>query len=170
MDPGLTELGLRQAQAVADALLTADDRTRPTRILSSPLRRCRETAAPFSTRGNLPVTVEPAVAEIPTPPGLAAAERAPWLRAAMAGDWSAMRGIDGLAWRRGVVEALLRAGGAAVFTHFVAINAAVTAATGVSCVLACRPAPVSVTVLRVDNGRLHLEALGVELEAAGRVL
>ena len=169
-DPGLTDLGRSQAEAAAAWLAAPDLGAPPSRVVSSPLRRCRETAAPFARLAGLPVSIEPAVAEIPTPPHLVGPSRAPWLRGAMGGDWAAMQGIDGAAWRRSVVDALLRMEGAAVFTHFVAINAAVSAAQGSAGVLAVRPQPGSITTLRIEGGRLHVVRLGQELAGEGRVL
>lgn len=169
-DPGLTDLGRRQAEAAAVWLNRPDLGSAPRRILSSPLRRCQETAAVFAQCSGLPVTLAPAVAEVPTPPGLSGAERGPWLRDAMAGEWSTMEGIDGLAWRRSVAEALLEAQDTAVFTHFVAINAAVATALQSAAVLTFRPAPGSVTTLRIEGGRLHVERLGHEIDGEGRVL
>ena len=56
-DPGLTELGHRQA-----AELVADPGERwPGALLSSPLRRARETAAPLARRLGATVRVEPRV-------------------------------------------------------------------------------------------------------------
>ena len=53
---------------------------RPTRVVSSPLRRCRETAQPLADALGVEVEVDPLVGEIPTPKALSHAERGPWLR------------------------------------------------------------------------------------------
>src|SRR5580704_15961400 len=47
-DPGLDELGRAQARKAAEALLALPPEQRPTRVVSSPLRRCQETARPFA--------------------------------------------------------------------------------------------------------------------------
>ncbi|CAN5322303.1 histidine phosphatase family protein [soil metagenome] len=169
-DPGLSPAGMLEAQAAAQALSALPAGERPTRVLTSPLRRCRETAAPFAALLGVDPVVEPAVAEIATPEGVVGEDRAPWLRKAMGGTWGGVEGLDGEAWRAAVVAALLQAEGAAVFTHFVAINAAVTAALRSPDVLAFKPAPGSVTTLRVQDGGLHLLKLGAALPEAGRVL
>ena len=44
-DPGLDDTGKAQAEAAAKALLALPPQLRPVRVVSSPLRRCRETAA-----------------------------------------------------------------------------------------------------------------------------
>ena len=163
-DPGLSELGRAQAEAVVH-ILAADP---PARLLTSPLRRCRETAAPSAVRWGLEPALAPQVAEVPTPSDMPDADRGAWLTAAFVGSWSDIPGGDYGAWRDGVAEFLLGCGGAVVFTHFVAINAAVAAATGNPRVGVFRPGNASVTVLETDGVRLRLVELGAE--AQGRVL
>lgn len=58
-DPGLSPVGLRQAEALAH-WLAAD---RIDALYSSPMRRARETAAPLADRLGLKVTTEPDIAE-----------------------------------------------------------------------------------------------------------
>jgi broad specificity phosphatase PhoE len=55
-----------------------------------------------------------------------------------------------------VAEAVARHDGAAIFTHFVAINAAVSAATGDDRVLSFQPGHASITVFEVEDGKLRL--------------
>ncbi len=45
-DPGLDAAGLDQARAARDWLLSRPEAERPRLVVSSPLRRCRETAVP----------------------------------------------------------------------------------------------------------------------------
>ena len=45
-DPGLDELGYSQARQAAKTLLALPPELRPVRVVSSPLRRCQETARP----------------------------------------------------------------------------------------------------------------------------
>jgi len=58
-DPGLSEVGRRQAEALADWLGAEPFDA----IYSSPMRRARETAAPLADRLGLKVTAEPDIAE-----------------------------------------------------------------------------------------------------------
>jgi broad specificity phosphatase PhoE len=167
-DPGLSSQGLVQAEAAAETLMAVSGAVRPQRAITSPMRRCRETAAAFSKRSGLVATVDARVAEVPTPPGIAPEARASWLRSAMAGTWAQVEGIDAAAWREEVAEAIRSMQGAVVFTHFLAINAAVSCAMGSDRVLAFRPAPASITTLRIADGALELVSLGRDLE--GRVL
>jgi broad specificity phosphatase PhoE len=168
-DPGLDEVGRAQAEKVAQWLIQRPDDQRPRCVVSSPLRRCRETAEPFAQGLGLTIEIDRAVGEIPTPAGLSASDRPAWLREAMGGDWSGIKGdIDYAAWRDGVVGALVRHAGAAVFSHFVAINAALSALAQDPRVIVFRPDHTSVTVLLAGPEGLSLVERGAE--AATRVL
>jgi broad specificity phosphatase PhoE len=168
-DPGLDEAGKAQAETAADALMALAPDVRPTRVYSSPLRRCRETAQPFAARIGAEVVIEARFGEIPTPGTLSLAERSPWLRAAFQGRWAEIRGdIDYLAWAKAVGEAATEVAPAAVFSHFVAINAALCCATGEERVMTFRPDHASITTFAVENGRLRLIERGPE--AATQVL
>lgn len=162
-DPGLDETGRAQALAARDRLLALPQAERPTRVVSSPLRRCRETAQPTAEALGVDVEIDPAVGEIPTPGGLAQAERPAWLRQAFGGAWGEIEGdIDYEAWRRAAPASLVGRGGTAVFSHFVAINAVVSTLEGVDQVVLFRPDHASITVLESDGARLALVARGAE--------
>ncbi|HYW04798.1 MAG TPA: histidine phosphatase family protein [Gammaproteobacteria bacterium] len=158
-DPGLDATGREQARQTARHLRGLG----PLDLVSSPLARARETADALAGLWHASVRIEPRVGEIPSPePGLA--ERARWLRRVMAGRW---RDLDhGLHdWRDGVVSALADlATDSVVFTHFVAINAAVGVATGDDGVVLFRPDNASVTVLENASGVLTLVEKGREAE------
>jgi broad specificity phosphatase PhoE len=162
-DPGLDATGAEQARAVAEALLALPASERPNRVVSSPLRRCRETAQPLADALGVAVEIDPRVGEIPTPASLAAEARPGWLRQAFQGKWSEIQGdLDYVAWTREVAEGVASHPRAAVFSHFVALNAAVSAATGGEAVAAFRPDHVSVTVFDLVDGALILVDKGRE--------
>jgi broad specificity phosphatase PhoE len=162
-DPGLDETGRGQAAAARDWLLALPDDARPTRVVSSPLRRCRETAEPTALALGVSTEIDPVVGEIPTPKALSLAERGPWLRQAFQGTWDEIAGdLDYDGWRRDIVASLLRRGDTAVFSHYVAINAVVSELTGDARVLAFRPDHTSITVLETDGARLTLVEKGRE--------
>ncbi len=168
-DPGLDAVGQAQAEAAAKALLALPQGQRPTRVVSSPLRRCRETAAPFAAAIGASVEIDPAVGEIPTPGGLAPEARGPWLRKAFTGRWADIEGdLDYEAWRAKVVAAAAAHPDTAVFSHFVAINALVTALAGEPQVIAFRPDHCSISVFELADGALKLIERGPE--AATQVL
>jgi len=168
-DPGLDQAGQAQAKAAAEALMALPEAERPLRVFSSPLRRCRETAQPYADALGVTLEIDARFGEIPSPAALAEDERGPWLRDAFQKRWPQIEGdIDYDAWRKTVGAALAEVPGAAVFSHFVAINAAMSCITGDDKVLSFRPDHASITVLDVSDGRLTLVERGPE--AATQVL
>ncbi|WP_165186817.1 histidine phosphatase family protein [Caulobacter soli] len=162
-DPGLDPVGAEQARAVARTLMALPEAERPSRVVSSPLRRCRETAQPLADALGVAIEIDPRVGEIPTPAALDAEARPGWLRRAFEGKWSDIQGdLDYVAWTRTVADAVAAYPGAAVFSHFVALNAAVSAATGGEIVAAFRPDHVSVTTFDRVDGALILVDKGQE--------
>ena len=156
-DAGLDDVGLAQAEAMAERLAPLG----PLAIVVSPLRRTRETAAPLERRWSA-ARVEPAVGEIPTPSGVPFASRGPWLRGVMTRKWSqvepALR-----QWRDRVLTALATLpASTVVVSHYVAINAAVGAATADDRVISFSPDHCSVTVVDVEAGHLRLVDRGAE--------
>jgi broad specificity phosphatase PhoE len=159
-DPGLDEFGQRQAVAVAKRLAQHG----PLPILTSPLRRCQETAVPLATTWKVVPRIEPAVAEIPSPDGVAMADRIEWLREAMRGAWADLDGRY-VAYRDLVVSTLVAmSGDAVVFSHFVAINVAIGSATGDDRLVVRSLDNCSVTVVDVVEGALQLVESGHEAD------
>lgn len=162
-DPGLDATGQAQANAARDWLLSRPPAERPTLVVSSPLRRCQETAQPTADALGVTLEIDRAVGEIPTPKTLSHAERPEWLRAAMQGTWGAIEGdLDYETWRRDIVASLVARGNTAVFSHYVAINGAVSKLLGVDQVLAFRPDHTSITILETDGRTLTLVEKGAE--------
>lgn len=165
-DPGLDAVGLEQARAVAREIMSLPLASRPGRVVSSPLRRCRETAAPLAEALGVEIEIDRRVGEIPTPQALSALERPDWLRSAFSGRWAEIAGdLDYAGWARSVASALLAHDGAAVFSHFVALNAAVATATGQEQVVVFRPDHCSRTVFQADGDRLILVEKGREAQS-----
>jgi broad specificity phosphatase PhoE len=158
VDPGLDDLGRAQAEAMADLVAPRG----PLPILVSPLRRCRETAAPLERRWAAMSAVDPAVGEIPSPPDVPLRERTSWLREAMTGTWADI-GVDYARWRDSVVARLLAIDvDTVVVSHFVAINAAIGAATGSDQTVIAALDNCSLTIMDVIDGRLILVEQGFE--------
>ena len=168
-DPGLDETGRAQALAARDWLLSRPAGERPERVVSSPLKRCRETAQPTADGLGVTVEIDPLVGEIPTPAALHPTERPSWLRQVFQGTWGEIEGdLDYDAWRREMVASLRARGDTAVFSHYVAINAVVSHLLGDDRVLSFRPDHTSITVLETDGADLVLVEKG--REAATSVL
>ncbi|HEY7626713.1 MAG TPA: histidine phosphatase family protein [Ilumatobacteraceae bacterium] len=159
-DPGLDDVGKLQARAVAERLNPVG----PLPIITSPFRRCRATAVPLASLWNVDAPVVDAVGEIPSPEGVDMADRVDWLRAAMAGTWSDL-GARYVGYRDGVVTALVGLGGdTVVFSHFIAINAAIGAALGDDRLVVRSLDNCSVTVVDVVAGALQLVESGHEAD------
>ena len=154
-DAGLGDEGRRQAEAAVAALADVG----PLPVVTSPMRRTRETAAAFERAWGVGAAVDPAVGEIPSPVDDLGA-RSAWLAGAMAGRWSELD-PSYVAWRDAVVGALLGLrDDTVVVTHYVAINAAVGAAAGDDRVVCFSPDNCSVTTLESDGRVLRVVALG----------
>jgi len=156
-DPGLDDLGRRQARETAAALAPKG----PLPIHSSPFARARQTAAALADLWEVEVAIEPRVAEIPFPT-TDLAERRAWLRRAMAGGWSSLD-EQLRSWRRDLVDCVARLDrDCVVFCHFIAINVAAGAAQGDDRLVVFQPDHASVTVFSNDGGKLRLLEFGRE--------
>lgn len=156
LNPGLTELGARQAGDAAETLARAGAK----RAITSPLQRSRETAAPFEKLMETHARIEPAIGEIITPPGIE--DRGAWLKSVMAGGWAGL-GPAFDDWRAGVMGALDKLPDeTAVFSHFIAINVAVGMLTGDDRVVIFKPAHCSITRLTRRGGKLEIAEFGAE--------
>lgn len=163
-DPGLSDKGRVQAEAVARDIEARVGRKLP--LISSPLRRCRETSDPLAAMWSATPRIETRVGEIPSPIEDLKA-RGKWLRTFMSGTWAeglkTQGHLDLNAWRQGVAEALIALSeDTVIFSHFVAINAATSAATNDDRVLSFWPDNCSVTVFETDGKTLKLLESGLE--------
>ncbi len=163
-DPALSPQGIAQAQETARRILTLAKE--PLTILSSPLRRCRETAQALASLWNMPILVEPRVAEVPAPRGHPSG-REDWVAWLMEATWAEVdrRGgsIDGeypsriAAWRRGVCEAVLDCPhDTVIYTHFVPINVLAAHALQDERVTCFRPSHASITTFERNGSLLRL--------------
>jgi broad specificity phosphatase PhoE len=162
-DPGLDDVGRSQAEIMAQGLVALG----PLPLVTSPLRRTRETAAPLERLWSVTARVEPRIAEIPAPvEGLA--ERAEWLSTVMQQRWGALDPAL-QAWRQALLETL---GGyredSVLVSHFIAINVAIGHARGDDRVVCFRPENASCTVIETDGAAFRVIEQGAE--GASRVL
>lgn len=162
-DPGLDDAGRAQAEAARDYLMSLPAAQRPTKVVSSPLKRCRETAMPTAQALGVEIEIDPFVGEIPTPKALSAEERPAWLREVFGGRWVEAKGdLDYDIWRGQVAASLVARGGTAVFSHYVAINAVMSLLADDDRVLVFRPDHTSISTLQTDGTTLSLVERGRE--------
>jgi broad specificity phosphatase PhoE len=158
MDPGLDDLGRSQAVAVAETLRSLG----PLRVLSSPLARTQQTAAPLAKLWGTAPLIEDAVAEIPSPKGMTLEARVAWLRKLMAGSWRDVS-PELAAWREHCIATVAAiAQDTVIFSHYVAINVVAGAALGDDRVVVFSPDNCSVTVFETDGAALRLVEKGNE--------
>ena len=159
LDPGLSPVGQEQADRVA-ASIAAGPRLP---IVTSPLRRTRETARPLESTWGVAATPDTGVSEIPWPSD-DLEERGRFLQEAIRGRWADLSDVY-RDWRAQVL-ATLRAmpDDTVVFTHLIAINVAVGAATGDDRLLISHVGNCSCTVVDVDGAAIELAEVGVEAD------
>jgi|694.fasta_scaffold20289_7 broad specificity phosphatase PhoE len=163
-DPVLDELGQQQAVDVAHLLVGLG----PLPVYSSPLRRCQETSGPLSALWKTTPTIEPRVAEIPSPVGVALEERVEWLRGAMAGTWTQLGISDGdiyTQYRRDLLDTLFALShDAVIFSHFIAINVVIGEALSDDRLVVKSLDNCSVTTVVVHDGKFTIEEMGREAD------
>lgn len=156
LDPGLDLTGQRQAEATAEFLRGSN----VGRLVVSPLRRTRETAAPLADVLGLPPELREEVAEV-FDPAMPAAERKAMIGPFMAGRWTDQP--ESLqAWRKRVVRTLIELGitsstaghDVVVVSHYIAIGVAIGLALSDDRVVPMPIANCSITIL--EAGRLGL--------------
>lgn len=160
-DPGLSDAGRHQAIGAARVLAALGQLA----IVSSPMKRCRETAAPFEAMSGAPARIDASVSEVVAPSGVS--DRRAWLRETFPWDQGAQRRkwweVDPalIAWRDSVASfALGLKQDTAVFSHFIAINALASVALRSDDTIVCTPGYASVTEFDIHNGALELVRIG----------
>jgi broad specificity phosphatase PhoE len=163
LDPGLSETGRQQAERAASALASLDTR----HLLTSPLRRARETADPLASRWGVSPLVAPAFGEIPSPTD-DLAERTAWLGSFMRGTWDGASPLL-MSWRASVLRGLhALPDDAVVFSHFIAINVIVGEANNDRRVVCFHPDNASRTVVDVADGSVRVHELGHQADTVVR--
>jgi broad specificity phosphatase PhoE len=155
-DPGLDQVGKSQAERAAAALMKVGAR----RLICSPLRRARETAAPIAAALGVTPEIREEVAEV-FDPGMSVDARGKMLIPLLSGKWSE-QAAELRQWRERVLEALVGLGreNAIVVSHFVAISAAIGVSTEDDRVSPCALANASITTMEVIDGKLSLRRPG----------
>lgn len=158
LDPGLAEIGQRQAKTTAEAMISK----RVTRLVVSPLRRTRETAEPIAGAFGLNAEVREEVAEV-FAPDMPIEQRTAMIGPFMAGRWSDQP-AELQAWRRRVVDTLIQLGletsaadgDLVVVSHYIAIGVAIGEALGDDRVVPVAMANCAITTIDAGHGGLTL--------------
>ncbi|MBU1194513.1 MAG: histidine phosphatase family protein [Proteobacteria bacterium] len=157
IDPGLSALGRQQAQEAAKILALAG----PVQILSSPMARALETARPLCELWQTEPVVELRVAEIPSPTE-DLGQRTEWLHKIMQDKWPNL-GSDLQRWRRRIIDTVEElTEDTVIFSHFIAINVLVGAATDNDLLVNFFPDNASITIFEVYHNHIHLVERGKE--------
>jgi broad specificity phosphatase PhoE len=144
-DPPLDDTGVQEAAAMAAAIGGA---ARP--LLSSPLRRARETAGALEALWGVTAQVEPRIGEVVAPDEFDVTTRVNWLRGFLSGTYTDA-GDEYRKWRDTVLDALRALpDGAVVVSHFVAINVAIGKALGEDRVVCQAVGNCSRTTIDID--------------------
>lgn len=168
-DPPLDDIGQEQAYALVKEMNAIVDGPLP--ILTSPLRRCQETAAPLARAWQRQAEIDHRLRELPSSPRLDLSSRLGWLRRVMGGDWPSLEldpdsaGTDFLAWRSGILSLLIETAWSTdvvMVSHFIAINVAHGKAEGHNRVVGFQPDNCSITVFEVDRAGLSCVSKGRE--------
>ncbi|WP_300302516.1 histidine phosphatase family protein [Ferrovibrio sp.] len=166
-DPSLSDEG---KEAAVDLALQLEG-LGPIPIYTSPMERARETALPLANRWGVIPEVSAAFSEIPTPPEIAQQgikARGPWLQQLAGQRYPAQPPII-RAWREGLIGMLKSCrSDTIVFTHFMVINAALSAALNDDRMVTSHPDFCSCTVVESTSRGLNLLSRGPE--AATKVL
>ncbi|MEL7312927.1 MAG: phosphoglycerate mutase family protein [Pseudomonadota bacterium] len=160
-DPRLSSLGREQAQSAATDLRT--QLPPDVDVLTSPMLRAQETAAPLAQVLNNTPIVDARFREVPAP--VPFAERATWIREFFSQSWQ-VQPEPLHQWRAAILDALHGlTQPTVVFTHFVVVNTVVAAINNDDRTLIFRPDYTSTTRLVLDDDSLRLTSLGAERQS-----
>jgi len=162
-DPGLSELGRKQAEAVANELAKIG----PIPVYSSPLARAQETSLPLAQLWNCEPIIEDRVAELPNPDfdysDSGPKHRKEWLKLVLNDQWPKLS-QELQTWRQNLIDTLLGfSSDCVIFSHFVAINVAVGEAMSNNQVVSFFPDNGSITMIESSGSELRLIEKGKEM-------
>ena len=156
-DPGLSELGKKQAESTAKHLSNLT----PIKLFSSPLARAQETALALAELWQTDFQLEDRIAEIPSPIE-DLNDRSQWLATVMGGTWQDLS-EELQEWRQRLIDCVInQPNDCVMFSHFVAINILVGAANAADEMVSFRPNNASITTFTNTDGLLKVETLGFE--------
>ena len=162
-DPGLSELGERQAEECANLLFNINGINKY-ELVSSPLKRAIETGSKLEEKlkGNL--NINSSFAEIPSP-GISLEDRQAWLREIFNKKISDLKKPQA-EWRKNIIEKIWQIENPTViFSHFMVINTIVGYVKKDESMVCFYPDNCSITKLNKTENEIHLTNLGSELSS-----
>ncbi|MBB5210810.1 histidine phosphatase family protein [Microbulbifer hydrolyticus] len=174
-DPGLTEQGQQEAEALIPELDKRFPGGTGVRLVSSPKSRAMQTAIPIATHWGKEIHETADVIEIPSPQGMPLEERGAWIRQLLHNSWDSLSPAQDQ-WRDRLMRYLLTldSGAAAasthttlIFCHFMVINSVVATLRNDAKVAQFFPDYTSLTHLNLHAKTLTLVELGRERNGKG---
>ena len=164
-DPGLSDLGKAQAEECSNKLLKLKD-INSFRLVSSPLSRAKETSKPLSKKINIPVSINPLFAEIPSP-GINLSERKEWLQKIFKMKLSDLEAPQ-KKWKNSIIAELENLDKPTIiFSHFMVINIIVSYLKESNLIVSFYPDNCSITNLSKNSkGEIELIFLGFVLRVS----
>ena len=168
MDPNLDIKGKKQSKKIAIKL--SNLAKEPFDIFSSPLKRCIETAKPFSEITKKKIKIEDKVIEIPSPIKNLK-QRVIWLKRVLPLTWEELIAdketnvskIDYFLWRENILKFFLSLNkDTFIFTHYLVINSIVSYLRKSDKVVFFNPDNTSLTHLSLSTKKLKIVSLGKE--------
>ena len=158
-DPGLSNLGKSQAEAVKENLESFTSQN--FQLISSPKKRAIETAQPTSLDWKSEIKIDDAFSEIPAS-NIKLERRMEWLKSMMNMD-IAMLPEDVKEWRSRIIKKLKNIkSNSIIFSHFMVINVVVGYIKNHPILLSMYPDNGSLTKIKVSNGEISLIKIGDE--------
>jgi broad specificity phosphatase PhoE len=168
MDPNLDLTGKEQSDKIA--LKLSRIAKEPFDVFSSPLKRCIETAEPFSKINNKKIKIENRVVEIPSPIKNLK-KRVLWLKRVLPLTWNELISdkesrdskIDYFLWRENILKFFLSLNkDTFIFTHYLVINSVISHLRKSDKVVFFNPDNISLTHLSLSKKKLKIISLGDE--------
>ena len=174
-DPSLSELGKSQAQSLMTVMDSVVDESsiNNTNVLSSPLKRCKETASLALQKKYLEIVINDNFRELPSPT-LDLEKRVNWLRRILPLTWSELlkdtetidSGVNFNQWKKNIMSNIYSLKkDTIIFTHFVVINAVIGEILKSNKIINFQPANCSITEISKKNDKLKIVKLGKSLES-----
>jgi len=174
-DPPLSELGKSQSQSLMTVMDSVVDESsiKNTNFLSSPLKRCKETAILALEKKYLEIVINDNFSELPSPT-LDLEKRVNWLRRILPLTWSELlkdtetidSGVNFNQWKKNIMSNIYSLKkDTIIFTHFVVINTVIGEILKSDKIINFQPANCSITEISKINDKLKIVKLGKSLES-----